>query len=251
MRVYQNGAGSDLPKNSLASEIAQTVLNSITTAKQAVIPVPTTTITTSNNLMALPTTMIHSTNCGSYDPSTSAPTPTTLASFYGKRLPAPVSETDPEVILITTIVTTTKIMTLPATRTGGDNYSPYEPSASRTLTSSYTGHLSAMASEAASMAITVTTVITVTKVMSLPATLTGGNNYGPYDPSTAAVKPTGTTIGGINYIPFDPSVTSIKLVGTTTGGINYSPYDPLATSAQLGASTATGAVSAKAVHVCG
>ena len=179
--------------------------------------------------------MIHSTNCGSYDPSTSAPTPTTLASFYGKRLPAPVSETDPEVILITTIVRTTKIMTLPATRTGGDNYSPYEPSASRTLTSSYTGHLSAMASEAASMAITVTTVITVTKVMSLPATLTGGNNYGPYDPSTAAVKPTGTTIGGINYIPFDPSVTSIKLVGTTTGGINYSPYDPLATSAQLGA----------------
>ncbi|KAH6851998.1 concanavalin A-like lectin/glucanase domain-containing protein [Alternaria alternata] len=251
VRVYQNGAGSDLPKNSLASEIAQTVLNSTTTAKQAVIPVPTTTITTSNNLMALPTTMIHSTNCGSYDPSTSATTPTTLASFYGKRLPAPASETDPEVVLITTIVTTTKIVTLPATRTGGDNYSPYEPSASRTLTSSYTGHLSAMASEAAPMTITITTVITITKVMTLPATLTGGNNYGPYDPSTAAVKPTGTTIGGINYVPFDPSVTSIKLVGTTTGGINYSPYDPLATSAQLGASTATGAVSAKAVHVCG
>lgn len=101
------------------------------------------------------------------------------------------------------------------------------------------------------MAITVTTVITIMKVMTLPVTLTGGNNYGPYDPSTAAVKPTGTTIGGINYVPFDPSATSIKLVGTTTGGINYSPYDPLATSAQLGASTATGAVSAKAAHACG
>jgi hypothetical protein len=120
--------------------------------------------------------MIHGANYGPYDPPASATTPITLASFYGKGLSAVTS--NPGVVVMTTIITTTKVMTLPATLTGGDNYSPC-------------------------------------------------------DPSAASANPIGTTIGGINYVPYDPSATSTKPTGTIMEDItNYTTIQTYRTSSK-------------------
>ncbi|KAG9189563.1 hypothetical protein G6011_06431 [Alternaria panax] len=200
VRVYQNGADGGYPENSLASAMAQTFLTSTTTTEQAFLPVTTTIIITSTKLVTLPATMTHGADCGAYDPSSSATVPTTLTSFYGK-------------------------------------------------------HLSALASEADSGVVVVTTFITTTKIMTLPATLTGGKNYSGYDLSAPSVKPTGTTIGGIHYSPYDPSATPSKPIGTMMDGVTdyttIQTYRVSSTASELGASTATEAASIKAVHAWG
>ena len=101
----------------------------------------------------------------------------------------------------------------------------------------YGQRVSEVAAVAAPTVVTVTTVITSMKVMTLPATLTGGKNEGPYDPSASST--TLTTFRNKHLLltasevapTLDASLaTSTKLVGTRTGGNNYSGYDPSATS---------------------
>ena len=170
VRVYQDGDGGGYQESILAHTAAQTARTPFDTKDLS---------TTTTELVTLPATMTHGANYGPYDPPASATTPIALASFYGKGLSAVTS--NPGVVVMTTIITTTKVMTLPATLTGGDNYSPY-------------------------------------------------------DPSAASAKPIGTTIGGINYVPYDPSATSTKPTGTTMEDItNYTTIQTYCTSSKKAA----------------
>ena len=164
-----------------------------------------------------------------------------LISSQVEPLSAMAGEQSPLPVVVTTIITSTKIMTLPATLTGGKNEGPYDPSASPTAPTTfeilYGQRVSEVAPEAAPAVVTVTTVITPTKVMTLPATLTGGRNMSPYDPSASSTtlitfhnKRLLLTVSEAAPALEASSATSTKPVGTRTGGNNYIGYDPSATS---------------------
>jgi hypothetical protein len=213
VRVYQNGASYQ--HNSLASSLPQTSLTSLkeeqlsaTTAEQSSLPVEPTSIITSTKIVTLPATKTHGSSYFPYDPSVSAAAPTTFASFYGKRLSEMALVAAPTVVITTVFITSTKVMTLPATLTGGNNYGPYDPSAptivSTALLAFHKKRFSMMASEAAPSLDT---------------------------PSTTSAKPIGTRTGGINYGPYDPSATSAKPIGTRTEGVtNYTTVQTYRTS---------------------
>jgi len=163
-----------------------------------------------------------------------------LTSSQAEPLSAMAGEQSPLPVVVTTVITSTKIMTLPATLTGGKNEGPYDPSASPTAPTTfeilYGQRASQVAPEAAPAVVTVTTVITSTKVMTLPATLTGGKNMSPYDPSESSTtlitfhnKRLLLTASEAAPVFEASSATSTKPVGTTTGGKYYSGYDPSAT----------------------
>ncbi len=215
MRVYQNGAGGGYQGNSLTSAVSQTSLTSFvgehfstmtagpdhdsydssasatvpttlvsfyskglsTLASEAAVSVVTTTlIITTTEVIPLPVTMTGARSYGPYDPSAATIASTTLFAFYNKRLPLMAPE------LSLALDATTSTMTLPMTRTGGENYHPHNPSATSTKPT---------------------------------GTTIGGTNYGPYDPAATSTKPTGTKIGGVtNYTTVQTYRTSSKTTAT-------------------------------------
>lgn len=157
---------------------------------------------------------------------------TSMTSSKDERLSAMTAEQSPLPAVTTTIITTTKIITLPATLTHGSGYVPYSSSVSATAPTTFE-----VLYGAAPTVVTVTTVITSTKVMTLPATLTGGNNMTPYDPSASSTtlitfhnKRLLLTASEAAPALEASSATFTKPVGTHTGGKYYSGYDPSATS---------------------
>ncbi|KAI4637939.1 hypothetical protein J4E83_000757 [Alternaria metachromatica] len=157
---------------------------------------------------------------------------TSMTSSKDERLSAMTAEQSPLPAVTTTIITTTKIITLPATLTHGSGYVPYSSSVSATAPTTFE-----VLYGAAPTVVTVTTVITSTKVMTLPATLTGGNNMTPYDPSASSTtlitfhnKRLLLTASEAAPVLEASSATFTKPVGTHTGGKYYSGYDPSATS---------------------
>ncbi|KAH6878326.1 concanavalin A-like lectin/glucanase domain-containing protein [Alternaria rosae] len=158
-----------------------------------------------------------------------------------ERFSAMVAEQSLLPVVTITIITTTKIITLPATLTHGFSYVPYDPTVSATAPTTfeilYGQRVSEVAAVAAPTVVTGTTVITSTKVMTLPATLTGGKNEGPYNPSASSTTLTPfrnkrllLTASEVAPTLDASSTTSTKVVGTRTGGNNYSGYDPSAAS---------------------